>query len=61
MIASPLLQPNQSDRSFQQNKPDRPPNKPQPDRISAASRKAIANFSKTDRSREKESATGLHR
>ncbi len=61
MIASPLLQPNQSDRPFQQSKPDRPPNNPQNDCISPASRKVIANFSKTDRSREKESATGLHR
>jgi hypothetical protein len=42
MIASPLLQPNQSDRPFQQNKPDRPPNQPQRDRLSPASRKAIA-------------------
>jgi hypothetical protein len=61
MIASPLLQPNQSDRPFQQNKPDRPPNKPQHDSISPASRKTIANFSKIDRSREKESATGSYR
>jgi hypothetical protein len=53
--------PTKSDRPFQQNKPDRPPNQPQHDRISPASRKAIANFSKTDRSREKESATGSHR
>jgi hypothetical protein len=61
MIAFPLLQPNQSDRPFQQNKLDHPPNKPQRDHISPASRKAIVNFSKTDRSREKESATGSHR
>jgi hypothetical protein len=53
--------PTKSDRPFQQNKRDHLPNQPQRDRISAASRKAIANFSKTARSREKESATGLHR
>jgi hypothetical protein len=35
--------PTKSDRPFQQNKPDRPPpNKPQRDRLSPASRKAIA-------------------
>jgi hypothetical protein len=60
-IASHLPQANQSDRPFQQNKPDRPPNQPQHDRISPTSRKAIANFSKTDRFREKESATRSHR
>jgi hypothetical protein len=42
MIASLLLQPNQSDRPFQQNKRDRLPNQPQRDRISPTSRKAIA-------------------